>query len=309
MRIAIVGAGALGAFYGAKLALAGFDVHFLLRRDYQVVRRRGLHIHGWQGDFHLAHVNCYLDVAEIGLVDLVFIGLKTTANDHYEQLLQPLMGNDTLALTAQNGLGNEEQLAEMFGPQRVAGGLAFLCSNRRENGVIEHLDYGQIHIGNYDRPPDATLRKFGAMLNACGVQCQVVDDLALARWKKLVWNVPFSGLSALLDMKVNQIVADGPLRLRARRLMDEVQAAAAANAVLIEDCFLHEMIAATERMKPYYTSMHLDARTHRPLEVDSIIGQPLRRGIAHGLDMPEMAKLYAQLLQLDQNNRSESQQR
>ena len=300
MRIAVVGTGALGDFYGGMLARQGYDVHFLLRSDYEVVRQKGLTVRSRQGDFHLEEVQCYRRPDDIGPVDLVFVGLKTTANQWYEELIGPLMREDGLVLTAQNGLGNEEQLAELFGPERVAGALAFVCCNRVAPGVIEHLDYGAIHLGNYGRGPDERLRRFCDMLNDSRVECKVIEELALGRWKKLVWNVPFNGLSTLLDRMVNEIMADEGLRAWSHLLMEEVQAGARAQGLMIGDDFLEEMIADTDRMKPYYTSMHLDRRHRQPMEVESIIGEPLRRGQQRGAAMPAMAELYAQLKTLDE---------
>jgi len=299
MRIAIVGSGAMGGLYGAFLARAGYDVHFLMRRDYEAVKASGLTVLSCRGDFHLDSVQCYQRPEDIGVVDLVFVGLKTTANDACQGLITPLMGPRTRVLSAQNGLGNEELLGGLFGAERVAGGVAFLCSNRKSPGVINHLDYGFLHIGNFQRGPDEALLTFAGMLNASGVECTVVDDLALARWKKLIWNVPFNGLSALLDRVVDQILADPKLNERSWRLMKEVQAAAGANGLVIEDGFLEYMMGLTVKMEPYYTSMHLDRQHGCPMEIEAIIGEPLRRGQQKGLDLPEMQNLYTGLKEID----------
>jgi 2-dehydropantoate 2-reductase len=303
MRIAVVGAGAMGGLYGAMLARAGCDVHFLMRGDYEAVKASGLTVKSYKGDFHLDHVNCYRSPEEIGRVDLVFIGLKTTANPYYHPLISPLMGPDTRVLSAQNGLGNEDRLAELFGAQRVAGGLAFLCSNREAPGVIHHLDYGFFQIGNFGRLPDETLHTFNRMMQDAGVECTLVDDLALVRWKKLIWNVPFNGLSALLDLTVDRIMQDAPLHQRAWRLMKEVQAAARANRLEIDDGLLEHMMDLTVKMKPYHTSMHLDRQRGNPMEIEAILGEPLRRGQQYGLQLPEMQTLYTGLKQIDQANK------
>jgi len=299
MRVAIVGAGALGGFYGAMLARKSYDVHFLMRRDFEAVSKKGLTVQSSNGDFHLEQVNCYRRTDQIGPVELVFIGLKTTANSSYEQLIPPLLGANTRIVTAQNGLGNEELLAELFGAERVAGALAFLCSNRTEPGVINHLDYGFLNMGNYQRTPDETLRELNEMFNQCGVESKLTDNLALARWKKLIWNVPFSGLSTLLDKTVDKIMNDADLRAKAERLMKEVQLAAAAHKLVIEDGFLEHMLFLTHKMIPYHTSMHLDRLNHQPLELEAIVGEPLRRGRKYGLEFPEMEALYEGLSVLD----------
>ena len=228
MRIAIVGTGALGGFYGAMLARGGHDVHFLMRRDYEKVKAEGLFVRSIRGDFHLEPVHCYRHSSDIGPVDVAFIAIKATDNEAYQTLLSPLMGPDTLILTAQNGLGNEERLADLFGPERIAGGLAFLCANRLDDGTIDHLDYGHIHIGNFLRPTDTRLNAFAERLNNSGVECTVVENLAQSRWKKLMWNVPFNGLSTLTDQTVDRIVSDSTLRKRAFGLMIELQTIAGA---------------------------------------------------------------------------------
>lgn len=293
MRIAIVGTGALGGFYGAMLARGGHDIHFLARRDYKKLRKNGLVVRSVQGDFYLEKINCYRHPGDIGLVDLAFISIKATDNKAYETLLTPLMGPKTLALTAQNGLGNEERLAEIFGAKRVAGGLAFLCANRHEDGSIEHLDYGHMHIGNFQRPPDATINSFAKKLNDSGVKCEVVENLALSRWKKLMWNVPFNGLSTLTDQTVNKIVTDPALRSKASALMKELQVVAKAYGLVVDESFLNLMMEYTDQMKPYYTSMHLDARAGKELEIESIFGQPLRYAQEKNISVPQLEHLYS----------------
>ena len=146
MKIAVVGCGALGSFYGAKLAVAGEDVHFLLRSDYEIVRRSGVRIQSVDGNFE-AHPKCANSPRAIGQCDLVLIGLKTTANEAFASLLPELVGPGTALLTLQNGLGNEEQLAGLFGPERVLGGLCFVCLNRTAPGHIEHTAHGDIFLG------------------------------------------------------------------------------------------------------------------------------------------------------------------
>ncbi len=302
MRIAIVGSGALGCYYGSMLVRGGYDVHFLMRRDYEAVRKNGLTVKSCDGDFLLCPVQCYSRPENIGKADLVFIGLKTTANDQYAVLIQPLLASHTRILTAQNGLGNEEQLAGLFGPERIAGGLAFLAANRLEPGVLLHIGYGQINIGNFNRPPDQTLAKFAQILNHSSVSCQMMENLTLARWQKLIWNVPFNGLSALHNLTVDIMVRDPDFRKLIRTIMCEVQAAAASYGLMIEDEFLDKMMASSDSLHcAYYTSMHLD-RLHRShMEIEAIIGEPLRKGRNNSVQMPQTEKLYQGLKTLQES--------
>ena len=129
MKIAMVGCGALGSYYGAKLCRAGAETHFLLRSDFAAVRRHGVQIRSPEGDFRI-RPKCHREAITIGVCDLVIIGLKTTANDQFAPLLSPLVGSKTAILTLQNGLGNEAQLATLFGVENILSGLCFVCLNQ-----------------------------------------------------------------------------------------------------------------------------------------------------------------------------------
>ena len=148
MRIGIIGSGALGLYYGAMLQRSGQDINFLLRRDYHALQKTGLQVYSCNGDLHLPQISGSLSAQEIGAVDLVIVGLKTISNHHLIDLVRPLLGPETAILTLQNGLGNEDLLAEAFGAERVLGGVAFLCSNRGEPGTVYHLGEGKITLGD-----------------------------------------------------------------------------------------------------------------------------------------------------------------
>src|SRR6266404_5716214 len=193
MKIAVVGCGAVGSFYGAKLARAGQDTHFLLRSDYDAVRRKGVFIHSPQGDFNV-RPKCARSSEEIGVSDLVIIALKTTANDQFADLLPPLAGPATTVLTLQNGLGNEEDLGRLFAPEQIVSGLCFVCLNRLEPGVIHHIDHGQIILGEFQRWPEPRTHDIATMFRGAGVPVKVTDNLSRTHWEKLVWNIPFNGL-------------------------------------------------------------------------------------------------------------------
>lgn len=226
-RIAVIGAGAIGSYYGAKLAYLGRDVHFLMRGDLRAARRLGIRIRGKAENIRLAKVNCYATTQEIGPCDLVLIALKATANDDLIDLLPPLLHARTMLLTLQNGLGSEEFLASHFGAERVLGGLCFVCLNRIAPGVIEHYDHGRVVLGEFGRYPEARTHDVSWELKRCGVVCTVAENLMLERWRKLVWNIPFNGLAVIGGgIDTAAILGDGELRARALALMDEVIEAA-----------------------------------------------------------------------------------
>ncbi len=298
MNIAVVGAGALGLYYGALLQRAGHSVRFLLRRDYQAIREKGLYVTSPQGDFHLNKVRCALDSAELGPVELVLVGLKTFANHRLAELVAPLMTGETCVLTLQNGLGNEELLAEAFGADRVLGGIAFLCSNRGEPGIVHHLGQGRIRLGEFRGGLSDRATVLAALFSDAGIPCEAVADLQRARWEKLVWNIPFNGLCALTGKTVTELLAHKDTRREIQSLMAEVIAAGnAQNLSCPIDAapFIAQMISATEGMHDYRPSMMIDRFEGRPLELEAIYGIPLARAAERQVEMVRVAMLQALL--------------
>ncbi len=302
--ISIIGTGAVGGYYGALLQRAGVDVHFLLHSDYKHVAANGLIIESCNGDFRLPSVKAYNDPRNMPKSDVVIVALKTTANDALPTILPYVIKPGCTLLTLQNGLGSEDAIADTVGNEHILGGLCFLCSNKVAPGHIRHLDYGLITIGEYRADGTAggitpQLRAVGAMLMEAGIDVRLEDDLPLARWKKLVWNIPFNGLSVLHNTLTDELVRDPAIRARCEALMREVAGAAAVCARPIEDRFILKMLTDTEKMEPYAPSMKLDYDRGNPMEIESIYGNPVRAAKACGMPMPETEKLYHQLLAIN----------
>lgn len=303
IRVAVIGAGAVGGFYGAKLARIGHDVHFLMRRDLEAVRKGGLRIVSSDGDFHLSAA-AYESSEQIGPADLVICALKTTSMDQAEQLIRPCVGPETHIMALMNGLGIEEQFGRWFGPERIMGGLAFTCINRGEPGVLYHRAYGRVTFGHLqDNLEEA--RAAAAMFAEAGIETHVAKSLNQARWEKLVWNVPFNALSISAGaVSTQRIIEDAGLQELARTLMAETIAAGNACGCTIDaDPMITKMFAQTGTMGHYKTSMLVDFEQRCPLEVEAIIGEPVRRAQAAGLAVPQMDMQYHLLRHLDLVNR------
>jgi len=298
MRIAVVGSGALGLFYGALLQKSGHDVRFLLRRDYEAITQGGLRVTSPLGDFHLPQVHGFRNTEEMGEADLVLIGLKTFSNDGLVDLVAPLLGEGTCILTLQNGLGNEELLAAAFGSEHVMGGIAFLCSNRGEPGTVHHLGQGAIRMGEFVGGSSERAKTIAGYFSEAGIDCEAVDDLTKARWEKLVWNIPFNGLCALTGKNVTEILAHPPSRRLVIEIMEEVIAGANVQGIstpIDADTFIARMIALSEPMDGYRPSMMIDRQEGRPLELDAIYGIPIQKAYEKGFDMTRTRMLHALL--------------
>ena len=325
MKLAIVGCGAVGSYYGAMLSRAGQEVHFLLRTDSEAVRRGGVSVRSPAGNFNV-RPRCARFPVEIGICDTVLVALKTTANRELTYLLPPLVGPETIIVTLQNGLGNEEQLAGLFPGGQILGGLCFVCLNRIAPGVIHHLDHGRIVLGKFQGAPASHTQELAELFCHAGVPCTVTDNLARAHWEKLVWNIPFNGLGvagaagreALATpnstlripgvlspcLTTDQLLADPHWEKLVRELMFEVIAVANALGLGVPESLAETQIERTRTMGAYRASTLLDFERGQPLELESLFLEPLRQARRRGVTTPRLAALCAVLTELDKGRRN-----
>jgi 2-dehydropantoate 2-reductase len=310
MKIAIVGCGALGSYYGARLCRAGHEVHFLLRSDYEAVRQGGVAVRSADGDFRVQPI-CARDPREIGPAELVLIALKTTANHVLPRLLPPLAGADTAVLTLQNGLGNEAAIASLAGAEKTLGGLCFVCLNRIAPGTILHLAHGAVVMGEYGRPSQPRTRRIAGMFAASGVPCTVTENLAAAHWEKLVWNIPFNGLGVAgaagwdavergrIDpgqtpgpcLTTDLLLGDARWEKLVRELMMETIHAAQALGFQVSDSAADRQMARTRDMAAYKASTLIDFERGQDLELEGLFLDPLRPAHGAGVACPRLTAL------------------
>jgi len=303
LRIAVVGAGALGLYYGAMLQRGGNEVHFILRRDFEAIKADGLRVFSVNGDFHIQKVNGHGNASEIGEVDLVLVGLKTFANHKFEELITPLLGENTIILTLQNGLGNEEALASHFGAERIMGGVAFLCANRGKPGTVHHLGEGKIIIGEFSNDKTTRAEKLAAIFQKAAVTCSVVSELKRARWQKLVWNIPFNGICALMLKPVDALLSHKETRKQIIDIMREVIEAGNAQGLKdkLEQSLAEKLISFSEGLGSYKPSMLIDRIENRQLELEAIFKIPIVEAMKKGVYMPKVEQLFA-FLDLSENH-------
>jgi 2-dehydropantoate 2-reductase len=276
-----------------------------VRGDLSEIRREGLRIEGPGENIRVRNPNVYNSTREIGTCDLVLVAIKTTANEALVDLVPPLLHERTMVMTLQNGLGNEEFLATHFGPQRVLAGLCFICLSRTSRTTIERTDYGNIIVGEFNRPPLPRTHEVAAEFNDCGLECNLAENLSLERWRKLVWNIPFNGLSILAGgVDTAAILADDALRRSTLALMEEVIEAANRCGFALETNAVSEQMKRTETMGAYKPSTLLDFEAGKPLEIEAIWGEPYRRAVAAGANVPRLEILYSLLKNIDRTRQS-----
>lgn len=302
MKYGIIGTGAIGGYYGAKLAHGRQEVHFLLHRDYEYVKQNGLHVDSCDGSFHLDNVNVYKHSGDMPKCDVVLVGLKSVNNGMLKELLTPLVGADTLVVLIQNGIGVEDDVQKMFPGVQLAAGLAFICSAKTEPGVVNHQCYGSINLANYSCRDEAKMQAVVDEFRAAGIETGLVEYNE-ARWKKAVWNMPFNGMTVALHTQTDKLLKNPSTRLLIREQMMEVVGAAQHLGVKnLDETFVEKMITMTDEMTPYSPSMRLDYDFHRKMEIYYLYTRPLEIAREAGFPMHKLEMLEAELRFLEAEN-------
>jgi 2-dehydropantoate 2-reductase len=303
MDIAIIGTGAIGGLYGARLAHGGHRVHFLLHTEYDYIKQHGLIVDSYLGDFSLAHPLVYDDISKMPPCDAVLFAAKHTANDALFPLLGPVLKPGGAIILMQNGFGAEQKLAALYPGSHIFGGMCFVCSYRESPGVIRNHDYERVSLAPFAPGNVDMLPRVASIFTGAGIDTETFDDLPLARWRKLMWNIPYNGLTVVMGCKTDFLVKNPAMRELVARVMEEISLAAAACGSAIEPGFADKMVSVTEQMTPYEPSMKLDFRAGRPMEIDAIYGNPIRFAAGHGYEMRYADAIRLVLSALETKNR------
>lgn len=295
MTYGVIGTGAIGGYYGARLAQSGQEVHFLLHRDYEYVCQNGLRVLSPQGDFHLKHPNVYNTTSQMPKCDVVLVCLKTNNNHLLRELLPPLLHERTLVLLIQNGIGVEADVQEMFPGTWLAAGLAFICSAKSEPGLVNHQFYGSLNIGNYSCPQPAVIEALLDELHRANIEAKELE-YEKARWRKAVWNMPYNGMTVALQCQTRDLMENPASRnLIWEQMLEVCRAATALGVEGVDEAFARKMMEMTDAMIPYSPSMRLDWDFHRPMEIQYLYTRPLLMAREAGSPMPRLEMLEAEL--------------
>lgn len=295
LRYGVIGTGAVGGYYGGRLANGGKDVHFLLHRDYDFVRSNGLTVHSCNGDFALPHINAYHATQDMPPCDIIIVAMKTVYEDIVPDLVRPLLKETSIVLFIQNGIGVEEDVQRSLPGVQLAAGLAFICSAKTKPGVVNHQCYGSINIANYSCRDEMQLEQLVCDFRSCGVAAQQLEYQE-ARWKKAVWNMPFNGMTVVLNTQTDKLLRDPYTRALIRcQMMEIVNATHVLGVKNVDEAFVEKMLVTTDNMVPYSPSMKLDCDFHRPMELKYIYSRPLDIAQKAGCPMPTLRMLEREL--------------
>ena len=295
LSYSIIGMGAIGGYYGGKLAKAEREVHFLVHSNYQYVLLNGLRIDSCDGDFYLPHINAYAATKDMPKTDVIIVGMKSVKNhDVLPELLRPIVHENSIVILIQNGIGLEDDLQKEFPGLQIVAGLAFICSAKVGPGHVSHQCYGNINLGNYSCQQEKFEVLLQDMTNA-GIQA-AEDAYMEARWKKAVWNMPFNGMTVALNTSTDQLLKNAATRqLIYDQMLEVIGAANALGVKTLTSEFADKMMQMTDEMVPYSPSMKLDFDYHRPMEIEYLYSRPIAEAKKVGFEMPKLAMLEAEL--------------
>lgn len=297
IRVLVVGAGAIGAFYGGMLARTGAEVSVVCRSDRAAVASRGYDIRSPMGDFVFRPGRVLGSVREaVTPPDYLVLAVKKVRGLDRVSLIRDAVGPATVIVLFGNGIGIEQEIADAFPANELISVLAFVAVSRTGEGVVRHHALGSLAMGNFPRGVTAPTERLAELFRRAGLGCETRADVTASRWLKNLWNIAFNPISVLGGgMNTRDILASEEGRRFVERVMQEACAVAAANGYPIEARVIEETIASTRAMVPYKTSMALDHENGRAMEVEPILGNVVHLARRRGIETPSLDALHALL--------------
>ena len=301
-----IGTGALGGYYSGILQRGGVDLTMLCRSDYEAIKKEGVKVKSWKGDFSYQPKNVIKSTSELTeYPDYIAVFLKVLPEINLPEIIKAAVGPKTTILLVQNGTQIEDPIQKAFPNNQIIGAIAFICCQRQAPGLIDHQDFGHLKIGSFPNQITSETQELQKLFQNGGEDCEVTENIVAARWEKLVWNAPFNSISAILGgVDTKFMLSDSECYQLCQNIMQEVVNLSKADGNEIAQNLIPKLLAYTEKMVPYQTSMALDFLAKRPLEVEAILGNALNRARALQLQMPYLESTYALLRQTDRKNRS-----
>ncbi len=310
MRIAVIGTGGVGGYFGAKLSEAGEDVAFVARNAHlQAMQRRGLTVYSPLGDIHLNDVKCTADTCEIGEVDIVMIAVKLWATDEAIQAAKPLIGQNTGIISLQNGIAAEEKLIETYSSKHAMGGVANIAALIEAPGVIRHNgNMASLIFGELDDTRSKRTQRLLKSCEAANIKAEIPTDINRAIWEKYIRLVTMSAMTTLCRMPIGPIREDANARNLISQILSEIINVATARGMKFSDDVLSEQLSIIDSYPPsMVASMCGDLRRGYRLEVPWFSGTVAKLGKELNIPTPANEFVYT-ALKLYENGRPEDAQ-
>ena len=308
MRIAVFGAGAVGGYFGARLAQAGEEVVLIARGEHlRAIQAYGLRVEGATGDFVIHPAQATDDPARVGTVDVVLVGVKAWQVEEAARAMRPLVGPETFVVPLQNGVEAPTQLARVLGSDHVLGGLCRIISAVVEPGHIRHVGLEPyVAFGELDNRPSERAERLRATFARAGVRAEVPPDIHVAMWEKFLFIASFSGVGAVTRAPVGVLRSLPETRRMLEQAMEEVWAVAQARGIGLPREGIPRTMALIDGLPPGGTaSMQRDVMAGRPSELESQNGAVVRLGREVGVETPLHAFIYHSLLPLERKARGQ----
>ena len=311
MRIAIFGAGAVGGYFGGRLAQAGEDVVFIARgKHFQALRARGLRVDSIAGDFVLQSVNTTDDPAQVGLVDLILVCVKAWQLSEAMQSMRPMIGPKTLVVPLQNGVEAPFQLAAGLGKEHVLGGLCGLITFIVEPGHICHAGADPfIRFGELDNRPSERVERLRQVFDrTSGLTAEISPDIHVAMWQKFVFVTSFSGVGAVTRAPIGVLRSQPGTRMMLEQTICEIYNVARACNIALPKNVIDKTMEFLDSLPPDGTaSMQRDIMNGRPSELESQTGAVVRLGKEVEIQTPINNFIYQSLLPMEMRARGQLQ--
>lgn len=300
MKILVMGAGAVGAYFGARLRASGEDVVLCARGEsLRAIREHGLDITSIRGDLRI-EVTATETPRDFAPYDLILFCVKAYDTDTAASAIAGCLKPGGAILTLQNGVENEAKLAAIFGRDAVMGGNARVGVEMVAPGKIVHLSTGHIDFGELDGRETDRARSIAGVFQRAGILGQVSTDIMSARWDKLVWNGAFNTVTTLTQRRVGELLDDPESMKLLRALMQEIVTVARAEGAKIPDDRIDAYIAHSQKnLRALKTSTQQDLEHGKPLEYEALSGAVVRAARRHDISVPGVETIYALMRLLD----------
>ncbi len=298
MRIAIMGTGGVGGYYGGLLSQSGQEVIFIARGPHlQTMRTQGLQVKSVHGDFLVSPAQATDDPAEVGPVDLILFATKTYHTEAAAQAIKPLIGQETVVVPLQNGVDAAERIGAYVGKEHLVGGVTWLSAAIEAPGVIgQYSRFRRVVLGEFDGKITARLKTISETLQAAGITVELSADISKVLWTKFVFISAISALGSLTRASIGEYRQVPETREVLRAALEEVAAVAQARGVHLERDLVAKTLEFIDNAAPdMKTSMQRDVEAGRPSELESMIGVVPRLGRQAGVPTPVLRLAYAVL--------------